>query len=136
MDLGWEAEATEDGGEVPDLDGEVEDRQLGKADDAAARGCDTWTGRADDEDGAAEEDRRRLDAEEVRRRVASTGRRRRSRVATGKREVGSAGPRENAGFGSGSPCGWASKCGGNLGRERFPRGLPAREKGREGGLPN
>ena len=39
MDLGWEVEATKDGGVVPDLDGEAEDQQLGEADDAAAWSC-------------------------------------------------------------------------------------------------
>jgi len=54
---------------VSDLDGEAEDRQLGEAEDAAAQSCATWTGRANDEDGAAaEEGRRRLDAEEEGRR--------------------------------------------------------------------
>ena len=30
MDLGWEVEATKDGGVVPDLDGEMENQQLGE----------------------------------------------------------------------------------------------------------
>ena len=52
------------------------------------------------------------------------------------REAGSAVPGENGGIRSGSPRGWASKGRGNMSRVRFPRGAPARGKGREGGLPN
>ena len=70
--------------------------------------------------------------------VASLATRSPSRAGTW--EVGALALRKieggGGGGGSGSPYGCPSKRWGNLGRERFSRGLPAWGKGREGGLPN
>ncbi|EAZ36682.1 hypothetical protein OsJ_21025 [Oryza sativa Japonica Group] len=87
VDLEQEAEATEDGGAVPDLDREAEDRQLVEAYDAPADGVarSGWEGRSVGARGQGSGQQRRIATGRERRRRKRRGRGRRKAAAGGGR---------------------------------------------------